>query len=273
VGSGAGNMQDRILPPALRDYALLADGERGAVVGPRGEIVWMCAPRWDSDAVFAALVGGEAAYTVTPRSRFVWGGYYEQSSLIWRSRWITDEGIIECREALAFPGDPHRAVLLRSIIASATMSGPCRTPRAPSCSAVSCWRWPCTSRAPRTRAVARVLGVRHLIQAAVTAAVPNAAVLTIGAQVDLAHAASMLALAATSRPLRRAGLADGLTAAVFAAGGMAGARTPRHVSAATPRTPRHQAAVRWFTRGEGACAGGRWFRPRQSAARRGRTPG
>ena len=47
----------------------------------------------------------------------MWGGYYEQSSLIWRSRWITDEGIIECREALAFPGDPHRAVLLRSIIA------------------------------------------------------------------------------------------------------------------------------------------------------------
>ena len=112
-----GNVQDRPRPHALRDYALLADGERGAVVGPRGEIVWMCAPRWDSDAVFAALVGGEAAYTVTPRARFVWGGYYEQASLIWRSRWITDEGIIECREALAFPGDPHCAVLLRSVVA------------------------------------------------------------------------------------------------------------------------------------------------------------
>jgi NAD(P)-dependent dehydrogenase (short-subunit alcohol dehydrogenase family) len=88
VDGGAGNRQDRTWPGALRDYALLADGERGAVVGPRGEIVWMCAPRWDSDAVFAALVGGEAAYTVTPRSRFVWGGYYEQGSLIWRSRWV-----------------------------------------------------------------------------------------------------------------------------------------------------------------------------------------
>ena len=97
---------------------------------------------------------------------------------------------------------------------------------------------------PRALAVTRVLGIRHLIQAAVTAAAPNAVVLTVGAQVDLAHAASMLALAATSRPLRRAGLADGLTAAVFAAGGMAGARTPRHVGAATARTPRHQAAVR-----------------------------
>jgi hypothetical protein len=25
-----------------REYALLADGERGAIVGPRGDIVWMC---------------------------------------------------------------------------------------------------------------------------------------------------------------------------------------------------------------------------------------
>ena len=37
---------DRISPQVLREYALLADGERGAVVGPRGDIVWPCAPRW-----------------------------------------------------------------------------------------------------------------------------------------------------------------------------------------------------------------------------------
>jgi hypothetical protein len=80
---------------------------------------------------------------------------------------------------------------------------------------------------PRARAVVRVLGARHLIQAAVTAMVPNAAVLTAGAQVDLAHAASMLALAAADRPLRRAGLADAVTAAMFATAGTAGARARR----------------------------------------------
>jgi alpha,alpha-trehalase len=111
---------DQIRPQALRDYALLADGERGAVVGPAGEIVWMCAPRWDSDAVFADLIGGGGSYQVSPHGRFVWGGYYEEGTLIWRSRWITDDGIIECREALAFPGDQHRLVLLRSIIAGST---------------------------------------------------------------------------------------------------------------------------------------------------------
>ena len=102
----------------LREYALLADGERGALVGPRGDIVWMCSPRWDSDAVFSSLIGGSGRYAITPTdARFVWGGYYEEGSLIWRSRWITETGIIECREALAFPGDPDRTVLLRRIIA------------------------------------------------------------------------------------------------------------------------------------------------------------
>jgi alpha,alpha-trehalase len=104
-------------PHVLRDYALIADGERGALVSPRGDIVWMCAPRWDSDAVFASLVGGGGVYAVTPARTFVWGGYYEDGSLIWRSRWITALGVIECHEALAFPGDPGRAILLRRVVA------------------------------------------------------------------------------------------------------------------------------------------------------------
>ncbi len=54
-------------PHVLREYALLADGERGALVGPRGGLVWMCFPRWDSDAVFSSLIGGAGAYAVTPR--------------------------------------------------------------------------------------------------------------------------------------------------------------------------------------------------------------
>jgi GH15 family glucan-1,4-alpha-glucosidase len=100
----------------LSEYALLADGERGVMVGPRGDFVWMCAPRWDSDAVFSALIGGDGVYAVTPVDQpFVWGGYYEPRSLIWRSRWITTSQAIECREALAMPGDRHTAVALRRV--------------------------------------------------------------------------------------------------------------------------------------------------------------
>ena len=104
-------------PHVLREYALLADGERGVLVGPRGDFAWMCAPRWDSDAVFSSLIGGQGSYAVTPQQRHVWGGYYEDGSLIWRSRWVTESGIIECREALAFPGEAQLAIVLRRVIA------------------------------------------------------------------------------------------------------------------------------------------------------------
>ncbi|HJQ42055.1 MAG TPA: glycoside hydrolase family 15 protein [Jatrophihabitantaceae bacterium] len=103
-------------PETLRQYALIADGERGALCGPQGELVWMCAPRWHDDAVFASLIGGSGAYAVTPRSRCVWSGQYEPGSLIWRNRWTTvDNDIIECRDALAAPAGPRGAVLLRRI--------------------------------------------------------------------------------------------------------------------------------------------------------------
>jgi hypothetical protein len=103
---------------ALREYALVADGERGALVGPRGDVVWMCFPHWHSDAAFSTLVGGGGVYEVAPVERFVWGGYYEERSLIWRSRWTTDRGArIECREALALPSSRSRAVMLRRVIA------------------------------------------------------------------------------------------------------------------------------------------------------------
>lgn len=123
TSASAGPHADREFPPhALRDYALLADGERGAIIGPRGEVAWLCAPAWHSGSVFSSLIGGAGIYAIYPADRFVWGGFYEPRSLIWRSRWVTDTGsIIECREALAFPGDRHRLTLLRQVVAQ---SGP-----------------------------------------------------------------------------------------------------------------------------------------------------
>ena len=102
-------------PHAIRDYAFIGDGQRGALVGPKGDIAWLCFPTWDSDAVFASLIGADSVYAITPLQPFVWGGYYEPSSLIWRNRWITGSSIVECRDALTFPGLPGKAVILRRI--------------------------------------------------------------------------------------------------------------------------------------------------------------
>jgi GH15 family glucan-1,4-alpha-glucosidase len=116
MSSPAGTPKHLGAPHVLREYALLADGERGIVVGPRGDFQWMCFPRWHSDACLAALIGGRGVYSVTPRARFVWGGYYD-TGLIWHNRWITNDGVIECQEGLALPATPQRAVVLRRVVA------------------------------------------------------------------------------------------------------------------------------------------------------------
>ena len=51
-------------PYVLREYALLADGERGILVGPRGDFAWMCFPRWDDDAMFSSLIGVNGSYAI-----------------------------------------------------------------------------------------------------------------------------------------------------------------------------------------------------------------
>ncbi len=102
----------------LRDYAFSGDGERGMVVGPDGAIVWMCAPRWDSDAVFSRLLGGAGGFSIVPESTpRVSGGSYEPGTLVWRHRWSTRTGKVECHDALAYPGEDDRAIILRRVVA------------------------------------------------------------------------------------------------------------------------------------------------------------
>jgi hypothetical protein len=76
----------------------------------------------------------------------------------------------------------------------------------------------------RARTVARVLGARHLVQAAVTAAGQRAdpgspLALGGGAAVDLVHAASMLALGALDRRVRRTTFTDAALETALAAAG------------------------------------------------------
>jgi alpha,alpha-trehalase len=102
-------------PRVLSECAFIADGERGAIIGPRGDILWLCVPRWDSPVTFSGLLGGPGRYTVAPGDPWhFWSGFYEPGTLIWHSRWVGDVAT-ECREALVMPADPHRVVLLRRI--------------------------------------------------------------------------------------------------------------------------------------------------------------
>jgi hypothetical protein len=71
----------------------------------------------------------------------------------------------------------------------------------------------------RARQVTRLLGARHLIQAAASTFAPMPAVLAAAAAVDALHAGSMIMLAIADRGARRVALTDALAEALFAVAG------------------------------------------------------
>jgi hypothetical protein len=92
-------------------------------------------------------------------------------------------------------------------------------------------------------AVARVLGARQLVQAALTAVAPTGSVAGLGALVDGLHAGTNLGLAALSPRWRRLALTDAVIAAGFAVSGWSCRRRTARDVAGYRRTRRRRG--RW----------------------------
>ena len=80
----------------IEDYAIIGDCETAALVGKDGSIDWLCWPRFDSDACFAALLGARdhGRWLVAPSAPAKVTRRYLGDSLVLETRFETAEGVV-----------------------------------------------------------------------------------------------------------------------------------------------------------------------------------
>jgi GH15 family glucan-1,4-alpha-glucosidase len=100
----------------LEDYALIGDTHTAALVSKTGSIDWLCLPRFDSGACFAALLGDEShgRWLLTPA-----GGVkevrrrYRGDTLVLETEFHTEGGVVRILDCM--PHREHRPDLLRIV--------------------------------------------------------------------------------------------------------------------------------------------------------------
>jgi GH15 family glucan-1,4-alpha-glucosidase len=91
----------------IEDYALIGDTQTAALVGKDGSIDWLCAPRFDSGAVFAAMLGdrNNGRWLLAPA-----GGVqrverrYIESTLVLETTFHTDDGVVKITDCMPIRG-------------------------------------------------------------------------------------------------------------------------------------------------------------------------
>ena len=81
----------------IEDYALIGDLETAALVSREGSIDWLCVPRFDSGAAFAALLGtsDNGHWTIRPAGDFrPVGRRYRGDTLVLETELETDTGVV-----------------------------------------------------------------------------------------------------------------------------------------------------------------------------------
>ena len=84
------------MPSAIEDYALIGDCETAALVARDGSLDWLCLPRFDSGACFAALLGNSenGRWQISPIGNAKVRRRYRPRTLILETEFETETGTV-----------------------------------------------------------------------------------------------------------------------------------------------------------------------------------
>src|SRR5215475_204749 len=98
----------------IEDYALLGDCHGAALVGRDGSIDWLCWPRFDSEACFAALLGSEkhGRWQIAPQGAGKVTRSYRENTLILETLFETAAGAVRLVDFMRLRGENSSIVRL-----------------------------------------------------------------------------------------------------------------------------------------------------------------
>jgi GH15 family glucan-1,4-alpha-glucosidase len=97
------------MPRPIEDYALLGDGHTAALVANDGSIDWLCLPRFDSDACFAALLGEpeHGRWLLGPVGDYEVSRRYLDHSSVLETTFRTSTGTVQLIDFMPLGDDRH----------------------------------------------------------------------------------------------------------------------------------------------------------------------
>jgi GH15 family glucan-1,4-alpha-glucosidase len=104
------------MPLPIERYALIGDRHTAALVGDDGSIDWLCLPRFDSPACFAALLGDEdhGRWLISPVDGARVSRRYVGDSTLLETEFTTTGGTVRLLDAM--PSDDGRHDVVRRIV-------------------------------------------------------------------------------------------------------------------------------------------------------------
>lgn len=101
----------------IEDYGFIGNMLSSALVARDGSIDWLCLPRFDSDACFAALLGDESNgyWRIAPAGDYRVSRCYRDSTAILETTFETDDGAVTLIDFMPLGGDEDHVDVMRLV--------------------------------------------------------------------------------------------------------------------------------------------------------------